>query len=217
MEESREAIFIREVLQDGRATNILAMLTGSLIVATAVFSLLAAQARARSIRPIGRSEPSPAWVSQSDWTARGDLQVTQAGTIQFTREAAQLTVPLDKQQNDLYVRLVQDHPGQAVDRLSIQLIDNGGRSVTILPAREQGFEMWTGTSGSPRELIAWNYSTYGLSRLADLEIQWNGKSLTVEEGDQILLEYHHLPLQRLSSLVLAASAGQPFSLTLSLR
>lgn len=217
MEESREAIFIREVLQDGRATNILAMLTGSLILATAVFSLLAAQSRVRSVRPFDRTWPPSSWASQADWSAQGDLQVAQTGTIRFLGGAAELAIPLGQQQLDLDLRLVADPPGRAIDRLSLQLVDAGGLSVTILPAAERGFEVWTGDATGSRELIAWNHSGSALSQVPGLEVQWNGQALTVGQGDQRLLEYHHIPLHSVSKLVLSAREGSPFNLTLSFR
>lgn len=215
MEEPREAIFITEVLQDGRATHIMVMLTGSLILATAVFSLLAGQAWARSRSHARLLPPGQVWTAESDWQASDGVRVGESGSLDFGTRGGWLRVRFGHPRSSTNMAISVADSGFDWSRLTVQLWDQAGQELTLTTA-DEGIQLWLGDTGQ-RDLMAWAAGPDDRPPVSSLEIDWEAGVLKITEGDVLRIHHPGLPFGDAARLDVSVDRGRSVQANLSIR
>lgn len=216
MDEPREAIFITEVLQDGRATNIMAMLTGSLVLATAVFSLLAGQAWVRSRSRAQTFTDGSAWVTAFEWRASGDLSIDGDGSLEFGLGAGSLIVPLTTPSNQLDLGITVSDLTIDLNRISLTMLGEKSKSLSLVFTASQ-LELWMGSESSGGRMLAWSSTPCRIQDTGLMELSLSDNGLQVMCGETLNLAYPGLPIGAVSELQIHAERGPAFEATLSIQ
>lgn len=216
MDEPREAIFITEVLQDGRATNIMAMLTGSLVLATAVFSLLAAQAWARSRTAAQTSTDERISVAALDWRANGDVSVDGDGVLGFGPQGGALVVSMTPPSSQFDLRIVPSDSTVDLRRISIMMEGKQGQ-VLRLAFTPHRVELWVAPDSSTRRLLAWSSSSCRMETGGLMEMTVSDSELEVICSGTVRLAHPELPIGPVTGIQLQTDPGPALEAGLSIR
>lgn len=216
MDEPREAIFITEVLQDGRATNIMAMLTGSLVLATAVFSLLAAQAWSRSRTLAQTFTDASTWVNAFDWRANGDISVDDDGVLEIGPLGGTLDVSMTPPSSPLNLRITLSDSTVDLRRISIMMEGKQGQ-VLRLAFTPYRVELWVAPESSTSRLLAWSSLPCRMEARGAVEMTVSGNELEVICSETVRLAYPELPIGSVTGIQLKTDPGPAFEAGLSIR